>query len=180
MPSITTPSGLMKRSPHSSIAARQFDSFSADQTVDIARLSGASVNQRRFDNYAAQLVQGRWQVMLAPSAAYVATDFRGPKGERPEGSRADGWNEVTVNDSGSVRFVISDKPGAVHGSVTMGAHCARELGQGWKMLMTALAAGAGPPAKTSRKSWRGCGSFTGGVPIRNRWCRWTSTRPFTM
>jgi uncharacterized surface anchored protein len=70
----------------------------------------------------AQLVQGRWQLMLGPSAAYVATDFRGLKGERPEGSRADGWNEITVNSSGSMRFVISDKPGGVHGSVTMGAH----------------------------------------------------------
>jgi uncharacterized surface anchored protein len=60
--------------------------------------------------------------MLAPSAAYVATDFRGLRGERPEGSRADGWNEITVNDSGSVRFVVSNKPGAVHGAVTMGAH----------------------------------------------------------
>ena len=69
-----------------------------------------------------RLVQGRWQVMLAPSSAYVATDFRGPKGERPEGSRADGWNEIAVNNNCSVRFVLSDKPGGVHGTVTLGAH----------------------------------------------------------
>src|ERR1035441_2071887 len=53
----------------------------------------------RLSNGMAQLVQGRWQLMLGPSAAYVATDFRGLKGERPEGSRADGWNEITVNDA---------------------------------------------------------------------------------
>jgi hypothetical protein len=76
----------------------------------------------RLNNDTAQLVQGRWQLMLAPSAAWVAADFRGPRGERPEGSRADGWNEVTVNNNCSVRLVISDKPGGVHGTVTMGAH----------------------------------------------------------
>ena len=81
-----------------------------------------AVETPRLINGAAQLVQGRWQLMLGPSPAYVATDFRGLKGERPEGSRADGWNEITVNDSGSVRFVISDKPGGVHGTVAMGAH----------------------------------------------------------
>jgi hypothetical protein len=51
-----------------------------------------AVETPRLTNGAAQLVQERWQLMLGPSAAYVATDFRGPKGERPEGSRADGWN----------------------------------------------------------------------------------------
>jgi len=76
----------------------------------------------RIGRDGAQLVQGRWQVMLAPSAAYVASDFRGPKGERPEGSRADGWNEITVNGPCSVRIVVSNKPGGVHGTVTAGAH----------------------------------------------------------
>src|SRR6478672_5034702 len=60
--------------------------------------------------------------MLAPAASYVATDFRGPKGERPEGSRADGWNEIAVNNNCGVRFVLSDKPGSVNGLVTAGAH----------------------------------------------------------
>jgi hypothetical protein len=81
-----------------------------------------AVETLRLSNNTGQFVQGRWQLMLAPSAAYVATDFRGPRGERPEGSRADGWNEITLNDSGSMRFVISNKPGGVHGMVTMGAH----------------------------------------------------------
>jgi hypothetical protein len=81
-----------------------------------------AVETLRLSNGAGQLVQGRWQVMLAPSPAYVASDFRGPRGERPEGSRADGWNEFTVNSSCSVRIVVSNKPGGVHGTVTMGAH----------------------------------------------------------
>lgn len=76
----------------------------------------------RMSNGVGQLVQGRWQLMLAPSAAYVATDFRGCKGERPEASRADGWNEITVNNNCSVRIVVSNKPGGVHGTVTAGAH----------------------------------------------------------
>ena len=93
-----------------------------------------AVETLRLTNGSGQFVQGRWQLKLAPSAAYVAADFRGPRGERPEGSRADGWNEVTVNDSGSVRFVISDKPGAVHGTVTMGA---REPGGGVPVFLEA-------------------------------------------
>jgi hypothetical protein len=88
--------------------------------VDLAGEGAAE--SLRLNNSAAQLVQGRWQVSLAPSAAWVATDFRGPRGERPLGNRADGWNEITVSNSGSLRIVLSDKPGAVHGAVTTGAH----------------------------------------------------------
>jgi Carboxypeptidase regulatory-like domain len=88
--------------------------------IDLA--GEGQVETLRLNNTSAQLVQGRWQVMLAPSSTYVATDFRGPKGERPEGSRADGWNEIAVNNNCSVRIVLSDKPGGVHGTVTMGAH----------------------------------------------------------
>ena len=87
--------------------------------VDLA--GEGPVETVRMTNGTASLIQGRWQVMLAPSAAYVATDFRGPRGERPEGSRADGWNEITVERPGTVRMVLSDKPGGVHGTVTVGA-----------------------------------------------------------
>jgi hypothetical protein len=59
--------------------------------------------------------------MLAPSSAYVATDFYGCRGERPEGNRADGWNETTVTGPCGIHMVLSDKPGGVHGAVTMGA-----------------------------------------------------------
>jgi hypothetical protein len=88
--------------------------------VDLA--GEGPVEPLRLNNGAAQVLPGRWQVMLAPSAAYVATDFRGPRGERPEGSRADGWNEITVTRNCGVRIVVSNKPGGVRGTVTMGAH----------------------------------------------------------
>jgi hypothetical protein len=59
--------------------------------------------------------------MLAPSSDYVATDFYGCRGERPEGSRADGWNETTVTGPCGLRMVLSNKPGAVNGTATTGA-----------------------------------------------------------
>jgi hypothetical protein len=93
------------------VLARRVD-LAGEWQVETLRLTGGT----------AQLVQGRWQLKLAPSPVYVAADFRGLRGERPEGSRADGWNEITVNNSGSVRFVVSDKPGGVHGTVTQDAH----------------------------------------------------------
>ena len=43
--------------------------------VDLA--GEGPVETLRLMNGAAPLVQGRWQVMLAPSADYVATDFYG-------------------------------------------------------------------------------------------------------
>jgi hypothetical protein len=75
----------------------------------------------RMTNSSASLIQGRWQLMLAPSSAFVATDFYGCRGERPEGSRADGWNETTVIGPCGIHMVLSNKPGSVNGTVTMGA-----------------------------------------------------------
>ena len=76
----------------------------------------------RMTNGGGSLIQGRWQLMLAPSSAYVATDFYGCRGERPEGSRADGWNETTVTGPCGIHLVLSNKPGGVNGTVTMGAN----------------------------------------------------------
>jgi hypothetical protein len=76
----------------------------------------------RMPNGSASLVQGRWQLMLMPSPAYVATEFFGCRGERPEGSRADGWNEIAVTGPCGVHMVLSNKPGGVNGTVTMGAN----------------------------------------------------------
>jgi Carboxypeptidase regulatory-like domain len=76
----------------------------------------------RLTNGSASLVQGRWQLMLAPSSAYVATEFFGCRGEHPEGSRADGWNETAVTGPCGIHMVLSDKPGGVNGTVTMGAN----------------------------------------------------------
>ena len=69
-----------------------------------------------------QFIQGRWQVRLIPNESHVATDFRGPRGERPEGGRGDGWNEILVTQNCMVSYVLSSKPAAVHGTVTSGAH----------------------------------------------------------
>ncbi len=109
--------------------------FQSSQGGRMLDIGGIKVQYRRVDlagegpaetlrmtNGAASLLQGRWQLMLAPSAAFVATDFRGCRGEHPEGSRADGWNEITATGPCGLRVVLSDKPGGVHGIVTMGAH----------------------------------------------------------
>ena len=86
-------------------------------------LAGESEAQSlRLVNGIAALNPGRWEVQLAPSPAYVATDFHGLRGERPENLRADGWVELMVRGSGSVAWTLSDKPGAVHGTVTGPGH----------------------------------------------------------
>jgi hypothetical protein len=68
------------------------------------------------------LNRGRWDLQLVPSPSYVATDFRGPRGERPEGGVADGWNEILVTSSGAIRYVLSGKPGGIHGVVNGPGH----------------------------------------------------------
>jgi Carboxypeptidase regulatory-like domain len=68
------------------------------------------------------LNRGRWELQLLPSPSYVAADFRGPRGERPEGGRADGWNEILVQDNGAVKYVLSGKPGGIHGVVIGPGH----------------------------------------------------------
>jgi hypothetical protein len=80
------------------------------------------VDTLKLTNGSAGLLPGRWQVMLAPSPAYVATDFQGPRGERSERGRADGWNEIMVTGPALVAFTLSSKPGSVTGAVTMGAN----------------------------------------------------------
>jgi len=65
---------------------------------------------------------GRWDLQLTPSPNYVALDFHGPKNEGPENGRADGWTEVLINGNGYIRWVLSNKPGAIHGVVTGAGH----------------------------------------------------------
>jgi hypothetical protein len=73
-------------------------------------------------NGATTVLPGRYLLSFAPNAAYVPTDFRGCRGERPEAGRADGWTEVAVLRPCGNRYVVSTKPGGVHGVVTGGAH----------------------------------------------------------
>ena len=72
----------------------------------------------RVVNSRTQFVQGRWQVQVVPNGTYVATDFRGPRGERPEGGRADGWNEIVITNSGMMAYTLSSQPAHVHGVVS--------------------------------------------------------------
>ncbi|MEO8592932.1 MAG: carboxypeptidase-like regulatory domain-containing protein [Candidatus Solibacter sp.] len=76
----------------------------------------------KFSGTSASVLPGRWQFMLEPSPAYVATDFRGPRGERPEVNRADGWNEVTINKNSFIGYTLSTRPAGITGSVTVGAN----------------------------------------------------------
>lgn len=73
-------------------------------------------------NGGTSVLPGRYLLSMAPSAGYVPMDFRGCRGEKPEAGRADGWVETVVLRACGVRYVVSNKPGAVHGAVTAGAH----------------------------------------------------------
>jgi hypothetical protein len=69
-----------------------------------------------------QVNPGRWDLRLTPSPNYVAVGFSGPKGERPENGRADGWTEVLINGLSNVRWALSNKPGTIHGVVNGPGH----------------------------------------------------------
>ena len=69
-----------------------------------------------------RLPPGRWEFGLQPSAAFYPVRFLA--NGTPVQGRAEGWNEqVIVSTAGqnSVKFVLSDSPGAVHGTVTLGS-----------------------------------------------------------
>ncbi len=86
-------------------------------------LAGESEPQTlRLVNSIAAFNPGRWEVQLRPSPSYVAIDFHGLRGERPENLRADGWVELLVRGSGNVTWTLSDKPGAIHGIVNGPGH----------------------------------------------------------
>jgi Carboxypeptidase regulatory-like domain len=68
-----------------------------------------------------RLPPGRWEFALDPSPALYASGFQ--TNGNPVLGRADGWNEdmivsgIAVN---TVKFVLSNSPGSVHGSVMLG------------------------------------------------------------
>lgn len=88
--------------------------------IDLAGESPAE--NLRINSGRSGFLQGRWQVRIVPNDSYVAMDFRGPTGERPEGGYAAGWNEIVVTQNCMVSYVLSGKPAAIRGTVTTGAH----------------------------------------------------------
>lgn len=68
-----------------------------------------------------RLAPGRWEFAIEPSPAFYASRFSTNGTPFPE--RADGWNEDTIVTGAGVntiKFVISNSPGALHGTVTLG------------------------------------------------------------
>ena len=92
------------------VLAKRID-LAGEGPVETLKLNNGSVN----------VLPGRYLISLAPSAGYVPLEFRGCRGEAPEAGRADGWVEMAVTRSCGVQYVVSNKPGSVHGVVTVGA-----------------------------------------------------------
>jgi hypothetical protein len=94
----------------------------ATVTVQIRRvdLAGeAPPEKNRIANGRGQVLPGRWQFQLLPDPNHVAMDFRGCRGERPEGGRADGWNEVVVNTrTCMIAYTLSSHPVTLRGTVS--------------------------------------------------------------
>jgi hypothetical protein len=69
-----------------------------------------------------RLSPGKWEFAIAPNPAYYAAGFMMNNRPAP-GSRADGWNEITLagmNYSAfPVKFTLSASPGAIHGTVNL-------------------------------------------------------------
>jgi hypothetical protein len=85
------------------------------------------VNQLNLGNGppSAVLAPGRWELLLQPGTGYAVTGFYGVSpgiGLRSR-DRADGWNEITAGDNlRAARFVLSNSPGSLRGTVTGTAH----------------------------------------------------------
>jgi len=84
--------------------------------VDLAGV--AAPDRQHMTNSRATVLPGRWQFRLVPNASFAAVDFRGCRGEAPEGGRADGWNETTVDQrSCMVAYTLSSHPATIRGAV---------------------------------------------------------------
>jgi hypothetical protein len=85
--------------------------------VDLAGV--APPEKQAIKNARGQILPGRWQFRFVPNANYVAMDFRGCRGERPEGGRGDSWNETIVNQpSCMIAFTLSSHPSTIRGVVS--------------------------------------------------------------
>ena len=67
-----------------------------------------------------EFLPGRWELAMASRPEYYVAGFgRNP---RPDGRRADGWNEVLISGSEVVQFILSSNPAALHGTVVGPGH----------------------------------------------------------
>ena len=72
-----------------------------------------------------RLLPGRWEFALQPAPGYYPLRFLANGNAAAD--RADGWNEdyvVSGNGVNSIKFVLSNAPGSVHGNVTLGNQAA--------------------------------------------------------
>jgi hypothetical protein len=102
---------------------QRIDPGSVDLEVRRVDLAGESPQEKqKVTNGRISLTQGHWQFRMMPNATYVATDFRGCRtGERPEGGRADLWNDTVLNQRTCfINYTLSNHPAAVRGTVTTG------------------------------------------------------------
>ena len=85
-------------------------------------LSGPGERQKiDLSTDAVRLPPGRWEFALDPLPALYASRFQANGSPVP--GRADGWNEdMIVSGTGvnTVKFVLSNSPGSVHGAVMLG------------------------------------------------------------
>jgi hypothetical protein len=117
-----TPMALVRMQLEDSRGGR-VDPRQAQLTARRKELSGPGAAQKiDLANDAMRLPPGRWEFAIAPSPAFYPTQFLA-NGNPAEG-RADGWNEdllVTGAGFNTVKFVLSNSPGSVHGAVTLGS-----------------------------------------------------------
>lgn len=72
-----------------------------------------------------RLIPGRWEFAVLPSPAFYPLKFSTNAGAAT--GRVDGWNEqLVVSSAGmqTLKFTLSNAPGAVHGVVTLGSQTA--------------------------------------------------------
>jgi hypothetical protein len=68
-----------------------------------------------------QLLPGRWDVAVAPTAAFYVSSIASPGSAGLDRAHPEGWNEIYLPGGSSaalaVRFTLSRSPGALHGAV---------------------------------------------------------------
>jgi hypothetical protein len=89
-------------------------------------LTGPGQSQKiDFSTDSTRLAPGRWEFAVQPSPAYYPARFL--TNGNPTQGRVDGWNEdMIVSSVGTnvIKFVLSNAPGAIHGTVTLGSQYA--------------------------------------------------------